>query len=99
MTISLIGFFLFFACGCDRVQASKNVDNLNLLKVGMTKEQVIQIMGKPNDIEVFRKIEVLYYLTDAQFAFGGGTSGCTPIVIDDNKVIGWGPLSRQSLSQ
>ncbi|MFC1738559.1 outer membrane protein assembly factor BamE [Planctomycetota bacterium] len=65
----------------------RNVNNLNRLEVGMTRGQVIQIMGNPYTREAFRQEELLFYLTNT---FGAGDAGYTPIAIKDGKVLGWG---------
>ena len=76
-------------------KARLNNQNLTTLKVGMTKEEALNIMGTPHRTEVYQvknsKIELLSYLTTkASFEDHVGEKHLTPVALQDNKVIGWG---------
>ena len=76
-------------------KARLNNQNLTTLKVGMTKEEALNIMGTPHRTEVYQvknsKIELLSYLTTkASFEDRVGEKHLTPVALQDNKVIGWG---------
>ena len=76
------------------LEAHKNRDRLGTLSLGMTQEQVLQIMGKPWKTEAFMKNErahaVLYYVTQ-RIPDGATTDDeMTPVVFGDGILIGWG---------
>ena len=74
------------------------------LEVGMSKARVLEIFGNetyasvtnPYKIEFIPSktgmVEVVYYYTDyIDYASGKSeATGMTPIILKDNKVIGWG---------
>ena len=84
----------------------RNANRLNLMKVevGMSKSKVLEIFGNssyhsmtnPYKSEFIPSkdgmVEVLYYYTDYIDYDSGKSleSGLTPIIIKDNKVVGWG---------
>ena len=79
--------------GCEE----QNRKNLNLLEVGMTKAQVIEIMGSPYRREAESNREWLLYQTEGKdFSLGQGripkpdSEWLTPLLIQDGKLIGWG---------
>lgn len=75
--------------------AKRNNDNMSKLKIGMTRGEVLQIMGSPDKTEAYtidgKAMEFLFYRihacnsdlydTDANFA---------PIAIEKGVVSGWG---------
>jgi len=76
-------------------KARLNSQNLTKLKLGMTKEEALSVMGTPHKTEVYQvkdsKIELLSYLTTkASFEDRVGEKHLTPVALQDNKVIGWG---------
>ncbi|WP_394128782.1 DUF3192 domain-containing protein [Shewanella maritima] len=82
------------------VQQATNRSNLTKLQMGMTRDQVLVIMGtadfseahlSPNSEGEKQEVQVFFYRT--QWAKGDGKTTkdeCTPVVIRDNKLIGWG---------
>ena len=69
--------------------------NLMKLEIGMTKQEVITIMGEPYNREAYRLpdggvLEFLIYLT--QYTYSGviPDSDTTPICFENGKVTGWG---------
>lgn len=73
----------------------KTRDNLNKLEVGMTKQQVIEVMGSPYTREVFpdeagQSVEVLVYITQYTDSGAIPDSDKTPVCLRDGKLIGWG---------
>jgi outer membrane protein assembly factor BamE (lipoprotein component of BamABCDE complex) len=94
--ITLLVLILFASSACWRVTQSRNRGNLMSLKLDMTKEDVIRIMGKPTLNEAYKtdkgkNLEILFYYTNRTWADGNITRDeCTPIVFEDGKVIGWG---------
>ena len=76
-------------------KARLNSQNLTKLKLGMTKEDALSVMGTPHKTEVYQvkdsKIELLSYLTTkASFEDHIGEKHLTPVALQDNKIIGWG---------
>jgi len=83
---------------------NKNRESLMKIEVGMSKSRVLEIFGSekyydmtnPYKLEVIPSkdgmVEVIYYYTDYIDYQNGKSleSGLTPIILKDNKVIGWG---------
>ena len=66
------------------------------LEKGMTKEAVLKVMGEPNDHEVYEtlygnQMMILFYYTQRK-RFDGTMKRdeCTPVVIKNEKLVGWG---------
>lgn len=81
---------------------AQNRENLSKLAIGMNREQVISLMGTADFTEAYVKqgqeVAILYYRT--QRIRGDGTTTkdeCTPIVLADNKVTGWGDAAYANL--
>jgi|LakMenEpi03Aug12_release.lakeMendotaPanAssembly.Ray.scaffolds.fasta_scaffold228507_2 hypothetical protein len=83
---------------------NRNRSNLAKIEAGMSKSRVLEIMGSETHYTMTNPykaefiptkggmVEVLYYYTD-YINYDRGEDemdGMTPIVIKDNKVIGWG---------
>ena len=80
-----------------------NSTNVNKIATGMTKDEVLQIMGNirskvvngpidnPWKIEFYGEMEVLYYITAGHPPFTPiRVSQTTPVVLNEGKVIGMG---------
>ena len=65
-----------------------NRDNLNKLEVGMTKDKVLEIMGKPYRREAQGQNEWLLYPTE--YPIGQESDYLTPLFFEDGKLVGWG---------
>jgi outer membrane protein assembly factor BamE (lipoprotein component of BamABCDE complex) len=82
--------------GCNKIPIYKNQNNLLKLQKGMAKEEVIKVMGKPDFHEVYESLYghtlvIAYYYTHHQKFDGQITKDeCTPVVIKNEKLIGWG---------
>ena len=91
----LIGFIAILAVGlaltsCDS-ESTTNLQNLAKVKEGMTKEEVLSIMGKPLEKEIYNKPDVWFYYTESKWSDGNSTSDeCTPLVFEEGKLIGVG---------
>ena len=86
---------LTLCCGCESVNpyriAEKNINNSKNLRIGMTKAEVLQIMGEPLKNESFNKPDLWYYYYDCNWLDGLTTEEeCFPLVFRDGKLIGWG---------
>jgi hypothetical protein len=73
--------------GANLYTSSTNRGGLNQLAVGMTKEEVIAIMGTPHKREAIGRHEFLLYRTET---YGDGDRSFTPVVIVDGRLTGWG---------
>lgn len=95
---------VFFLAGCAQYGnlRQENRQNLNRVDVGMTKDQVLKIMGEKSTGEVSnpykretipgkdsKTYDVLYYYTE-QVGDKSWETGVTPVVFVDGKVIGVG---------
>lgn len=96
---------LLFMSGCshpvyrfqdEKNQVEENRENLAMLEVGMSKQQVLAIMGDKTALRVGSKdktFEMLYYHTDIKGEAGVITerrTELTPLVFDKGKLVGWG---------
>ena len=102
LTILMVGLF-FSGCetndllgsvhkNIEQDQISSNNENLKNLKIGMTPDQVEQIMGKPDSFEAFAWGTAWVYRTAMTSGQGGkADSDFTPVVFDEKGIlIGWG---------
>ena len=76
-------------------KAKLNNENLARLKLGMSKDEMLEIMGTPRSSEVYQikgeKIELLSYLTKkASFEDHISQRHLTPVALQEGKIIGWG---------
>jgi outer membrane protein assembly factor BamE (lipoprotein component of BamABCDE complex) len=90
---------LFFA-SCNSIVQKRNLQNLTHLKKGMTKEEVLAIMGKPLTNEVYNTDNVWYYFTQSKWSEGMITRDeCTPLFFEDGKLAGWGQQEYKKYRQ
>jgi len=73
-------------------EISINNENIMKLKIAMSKEQVLQIMGKPERTEGYQWGSAWLYRTAMTSGiYGTSDSDFTPIIFDENdNLIGWG---------
>lgn len=77
--------------GCSWSEARRNLDNARALRVGMTKEQVLAVMGEPIQDEIFTRPDVWFYFIEPVWVDGLTTEDeCMPLVFENGKLIGWG---------
>ncbi|MDD3886928.1 MAG: DUF3192 domain-containing protein [Victivallaceae bacterium] len=92
--VALVAATGFMAGGCSWTpegQIADNVENSKRLRVGMTKIQVLDIMGEPLTDEEYCTPNVWYYYIRVVWADGLRTEDeCMPLVFRDGKLIGWG---------
>ena len=69
----------------------KNVENSRQLRVGMTKSEVLAIMGEPLRDESFGGPDLWLYYVEMVWADGLITEDeCIPLVFEDGRLAGWG---------
>ena len=80
-------------CSCYPAEISRNQANLAKIRKGMTKKQVLEIMGEPVKGEAYCTDKVFFYYTRRNWMDGMiMRDECTPIAFDEfDRVIGWGP--------
>jgi len=96
---------LLFLSGCGPVnriaisiEASENKDNLQKIELGLSANQVKNIMGLPRRTEAFSLPEgnnylVWYYVTEKKAPFRGLEDwNYTPMVFEKDRLTGWGYL-------
>ena len=77
--------------GCGWLEARRNLDHARALRVGMTKPQVLEIMGEPIRDELFAKPDVwFYYVEPVWLDFLTTEDECMPLVFQEGRLIGWG---------
>lgn len=80
-------------CGCGYVkglEAASNRAKINRLEVGMTKDVVREVMGKPYKREVYESNEVWFYVTEWQDDGYTTLDEMTPLVFENGTLVGWG---------
>lgn len=83
--------------GCESRECGPALrEELKLLEVGMTKAQVLEIVGKPYERAAYTNSEWLVYQTDCSYE-GAGRGGTrtrpynewlTPLLLRDGKLVG-----------
>lgn len=71
--------------------AEMNVENSKRLRIGMTKAEVLAIMGEPVKNETFNKPDIWFYYFNMNWGDGFVTEDeCFPLIFKDGKLAGWG---------
>ena len=70
----------------------QNRENLKKIRVGMTKNEVLKIMGEPMKDQVYSTSNHWFYYTRTRWSDGMATRDeCTPLIFsDDGLLLGWG---------
>ena len=88
LTAGVLGI-LFLSTGCVS-EAAANVKNAGQLRVGMTKAQVLKIMGEPVK-EEFSTPDRWFYFVNPVWADGLTTEEeCMPLIFEKGRLVGWG---------
>lgn len=91
LLISAVLLTAWLAGGCFYRDARRNLENADRLRVGMTKADVLEIMGEPQQNEVYTRPDVWFYYTRTNWIDGLATEEeCTPLVFREGMLIGWG---------
>ena len=71
--------------------SSSNITNSRALRVGMTKSEVLQVMGEPIRDERFAAPDLWYYYIETVWLDGLVTEDeCMPLVFENGVLVGWG---------
>ena len=83
---------VLMTASCGYFQAWHQRSKLQDIRVGMTKEQVVEIAGKPLSKELYSTDSLWFYYTSPKWYDGMVTQDeCTPFLFDDDGVLtGWG---------
>lgn len=91
LKISLFCAVIAVFCGCSFKEINRNLENSAKLRVGMTKEQVLDIMGEPLRDAAFHEENVWYYFVRINwYDFLYTRDECMPLVFVNDKLAGWG---------
>ena len=87
------GVLVLGLSSCFYAEIERNQKNLAKIRKGMTKKQVLEIMGEPVKGEAYCTDNVFFYYTQQSWMDGMVMRDeCTPIAFDEfGRVIGWGP--------
>ena len=78
-------------CGCSFKEVRTNLENSQKLRVGMTKDEVLAVMGEPLKDESYHRPDLWYYYFDCNWMDGLYTEEeCFPLVFKEGKLVGWG---------
>ena len=91
--IRLFSILLFtvILAGCSWKEINRNIENSRRLRVGMTKDEVLAVMGEPLKNESSHRPDLWYYYFDCNWMDGLYTEEeCFPLVFKEGKLIGWG---------
>jgi outer membrane protein assembly factor BamE (lipoprotein component of BamABCDE complex) len=78
-------------CSCTYFSQYENQKNAANLRVGMSKAEVIAVMGEPLREEAFNQPDVWYYYIDTKWHDTYTTQDeCMPLIFKQSKLAGWG---------
>lgn len=77
---------------CGYFQAKHQRDKLADIRVGMTKDEVVEVAGEPLSKELYSTDNYWFYYTDPKWYDGLVTQDeCTPFLFNDDGILqGWG---------
>ncbi len=91
LIILLLLCALLSGCGAVKgLEASANRNQLDGLKVGMTTDQVRAVMGKPYKSEFYGSKQMWFYITEWQSDGKTTLDEMTPLVFENDILLGWG---------
>jgi len=98
MSISIVSLVFLFIVGCAGNpirrgdEAARNRSNLAKLNLGMTENELVNLMGKPSKTEGYeiqgKNLEFWHYRTEYNWLLG--TLEGTALVFEDGVLKGWG---------
>lgn len=91
LNVSVLFLLIIFLQSCLRREMMMNRENAEKLRIGMSREEVIDIMGPPPDEEFNEDSELLYYYYYHKWYDGMLTKDeCIPLIFKDGKLAAWG---------
>ena len=80
------------SASCGYFQAKEQRSKLADIRVGMSRDQVVEIAGEPLNKELYSTDNLWFYYTDPKWYDGMVTQDeCTPFLFDDDGILqGWG---------
>ena len=82
---------LLLQTSCGISMSERNLSNLKQLEKGMTKQQVLKVMGEPLRNEIYNTDDVWYYFTESKWSDGACTRDvCSPLFFNRGLLLGWG---------
>ena len=82
------------------IERVQNQEHAKLVKKGMTKDEVLAIMGEPRIHEKYNTPNIWFYYTDWDWADAAVTeSECTPLLFKNDKLIGKGFVFYRNYKQ
>ena len=98
LNFSFCLIMLLTSCGWSEM--SRNNRNIKKLNTGISKAQVLAIMGEPLKTEVYNTENTWYYYTETKWSDGMKTRDeCTPLFFKDDKLVGWGNIAYKKFHQ
>ena len=93
--------YLLLQTSCGTSMSERNLTNLKRVRKGMTKNEVLKIMGEPLRDEVYNTDDVWYYFTQSKWSDGAITRDeCTPVFFDkQGRLLGWGQIEYKRYKQ
>ena len=98
ISIFIVSLIFLFTIGCAGNpirrggEAARNRSNLAKLNLGMTKDEVVNLMGRPSKTEAYeiqgRNLEFWHYRTEYDWLLG--TLEDTALAFEDGVLKGWG---------
>lgn len=82
------GVLLALVNGCTP-QAEVRGQDVMKLQVGMSREEVLSVMGKPQAIETYARVEFWLYRADTD---DGRAQSILPVGFASGRVTGWGRI-------
>ncbi len=87
----ILGMIVSFLSGCGYFSQYSNLENSRNLRVGLHKNEVLEIMGEPLDKEYCSENVWYYYIHTRWHDMQKTEDECMPLVFRDDVLIGWGP--------
>ena len=96
----MVSFVLAFSVSCGIAQARVNRENSTHLRKGMTKQEVLKLMGHPLEDEVYNTDDVWYYFIESKWSDGMITRDeCLPLFFENDRLMGWGRKELKKYKQ
>ena len=90
----------FTLTSCGHLEKKRNIENLKLLRKGMSKIEVKAVMGESLVDEVYNEEDVWFYFTESKWSDGSITRDeCTPLFFEDGNLAGWGKKEYKKFRQ